>query len=146
MMTILKSGSSGSTNINNAVQLHVKPRVVVNTTKNLEVGRAVFHGDQKMLQKDVTNHKISGMAAAHLREAAGAVRGGGKVSNMTSSSKNTAIGKSSVNNRSSSNNSSSKSTTALATAKLIVSAGSHPKNSDIKQVRLGAHGNPGRGG
>lgn len=144
-MTVLHPGSGGSTNSNSAVQLYVKPRVVVNTTKNQDGGRAAFNGDQKLLQKTVRNDKVNGMAAVQIRGEVGAVPGGGKaLSNMTSSSKNTAIGASSINNRTSSNDSSSKNTTALATAKLVVSAGSHPKNSDIKQVRLGGHDNKGR--
>ena len=65
--------------------------------------------------------------------------GGGKaLSNVASSNKN-AGGTSSNNNNSSSNNTyntGTKNFTAMATAKLIVSAGSHPKNTDIKQVRL----------
>lgn len=135
VMTVLHPGSKGSTKSNAAVQLYMKPRVVVNTPKKQNGGGAAVIGDKKPLQKTVKNDKVKGPAAVQAR---GGVGGGGKAfSNVTSSNKNMAIG-TSINNNSSSNtyNTGTKNFTAMATAKLIVSAGSHPKNTDIKQVRF----------
>ena len=134
VMNVLHPGSKGSTNSNAAVQLYMKPRVIVNTPKRQNGGGAAVNGVKKPLQKIVKNDKVKGVATV---QAQGGVGGGGKaLSNIASSIKNT--GGTSSNNNSSSNtyNTGTKNFTAMATAKLIVSAGSHPKNTDIKQVRL----------
>jgi hypothetical protein len=137
VMNVLHPGSNVSTNPNSsnaAFQLYINT-----TTKKQNGGGAAVNMEKKLLQKTIKNDKVKGAAAVQTR---GGVGSGGKaVTNMTSSNKNAAIGTSSSNNSSSNTHTTgSKNTTAMATAKLIVSAGSHPRNADIKQVRFGIKG------
>jgi len=55
VMNVLHPGSKGSIYSNAAVQLYMKPRVVVNTPKKQNGGGAAMNGDRKPLQKTVKN-------------------------------------------------------------------------------------------
>lgn len=131
VMNALYPGSSkGSTKSNAAVQLYVN----TNSTKKQNGGGNV---GKMPLQNLIKNDKVKEAAAGQAR---GGLGGKGDVMmGMPKTKKHAAMGTSSYNNSSSNNNTyntGSKNATAMATARLIVSAGSHPKNADIKQVRF----------